>query len=160
MSLAMLDTTVLSNFSHVQRPEFVAQVPNATAATTPAVLHELQVGEALSFVPTCDWRWLPILTPTASEQPLATELRHQLDVDKAECLTVALMRGYHFLTDDRTARQVARHRGVVVSGTLGLLIKAVNDQVLTIHDADKLLSMMIVNGYRSPVKTLLTLISD
>ena len=160
MSLAMLDTTVLSNFSHAQQPELVARVLDAAAATTPAVLHELHVGEALSFVPACDWRWLPILTPTASEQLLATELMSQLDVGEAECLAVASIRGYRFLSDDRTARQVARHRGVVVSGTLSLLIKAVSDQVLTIHDADKLLSKMIFNGYRSPVRTLLTLISD
>ena len=70
MSLAILDTTILSNFAHAQRPELVQAVLAESAATTAAVVAELRQGEALGFVPRVDWRWLSVLDLTADEEML------------------------------------------------------------------------------------------
>jgi hypothetical protein len=37
MPLSLLDTTILSNFAHAQRPELVQMVLGEQAATTPTV---------------------------------------------------------------------------------------------------------------------------
>lgn len=65
MPTALLDTTLLSNFAHIQRPDLLRIVLGEDAATVPAVIAELEAGETLGLVPVCDWSWLPILEPTA-----------------------------------------------------------------------------------------------
>ena len=42
---------------------------------------------------------------------------------EAECLAVALQRGYRFLSDDFAARRLAKVKGIIVSGTIGILLK-------------------------------------
>ena len=44
--------------------------------------------------------------------------------------------------------------GVPVSGTLGLLVKAVRAAILASEEADALLVQMIAGGYRSPRPTI------
>ncbi|MBK7916820.1 MAG: hypothetical protein IPJ94_11290 [Chloroflexi bacterium] len=96
MSLSLLDTTILSNFAHIQRPELIQLVLSDEAATTPTVLAELRRGEALGFVPRVDWRWLPVLALTDEEQTLADEYLTVLEAGEAECLAVAVMRQARF----------------------------------------------------------------
>ena len=59
-----------------------------------------------------------------------------------------------FVTDDRKARQVALDLGVKVTGTLGILVMAVERQIIIIDEANQYLAQMIRNGYRSPVDDL------
>ena len=66
-----------------------------------------------------------MLTPTAAELATATALQRQLDPGEAECLAVALHRGYRFLSDDFAARRLAEARGPTVSGTIGILLKGI-----------------------------------
>ncbi len=154
MPIAALDTTVLSNFAHVRRPDLLAAALGADLVTTPLVLAELRTGEASGHVPTCDWNWLPVAHPTAAEQRLAAELTHQLDPGEAECLAVALTRAYRFLSDDFAARRLAVLKGLAVSGTVGVLTTLVEMGQLSLPDADELLTQMIACGYRSPVRSL------
>ena len=63
-------------------------------------------------------------------------------------------RGWAFLTDDKLARTAARGWGIVVSGTLGVLVQAVKRESLTEKAADELLHEMIARGYRSPFSSL------
>lgn len=154
MPTILLDATLLSNFAHVQRPELLQTALGENAATTPAVMAELETGEKLGLVPACDWDWLTILKPTDEEQKLAAELLQQLDAGEAECLAVAQTRGSKFFSDDFAARRLAEQRGVVVSGTLGVLLALVDLQHLSLEEADRLLNLMIGCGYRSSVKSL------
>ncbi|WP_423224952.1 hypothetical protein [Candidatus Amarolinea aalborgensis] len=71
MPMAILDTTVLSNFAHVQRPDLLHVTLGNDAATTTVVLTELRSGEDLGLVPRCDWRWLRVAALTSAEQRLA-----------------------------------------------------------------------------------------
>ena len=154
MPAALLDTTLLSNFAHLQRPDLVRLVLGKDAATTPAVMTELHAGESQGLVPSCDWGWLTILDLTDEERRLADELQRQLDPGEAECLAVAQTRGHRFFSDDFAARRLARQRSVKVSGTLGVLLALVDEGHLSLEEADRLLAIMISHGYRSPVKSL------
>lgn len=96
MLLSLLDTTILSNFAHIQQPSLVQKALGEQAATTPTVLTELCTGETLGFVPRVDWNWLTVLPLTAVEQSLATQYLNILDAGEAECLAVAVTRQARF----------------------------------------------------------------
>ena len=158
MTNYLLDTTVLSNFAHVRRPDLPRTVLGPDLAVTPGVLAELRTGEQTGRVPTCDWTSLTVLAPTAAESAAAVDLERQLDPGEAECLAVALQRGHRFLSDDFAARRLAEAKGVVVSGTIGILLKGVATGVLVLAEADRLLAEMIRHGYRAPVRSLAELL--
>lgn len=159
-SIYLLDTTVLSNFAHVRRPDLPRTVLGPHLAVTPGVLAELHAGELASLVPSCDWGWLTVLAPAEAESTAAADLERQLDPGEAECLAVALQRGYRFLSDDFAARRLAEAKGVIVSGTIGILLKGVTTGVLTLPEADVLLAEMIRHGYRAPMRSLRELLKD
>lgn len=154
MSLSLLDTTILSNFAHAQRPDLVQLVIGDEAATTPAVLAELRQGEALGFVPRVDWRWLSVLTLTDEEQALAADYLAVLEAGEAECLAVAVIRQARFFSDDLAARRLAQAKQIPFSGTIGLLLRLIQRQILTVVEADRLLATMRQQGYRAPVASL------
>ncbi|MFQ5796018.1 MAG: DUF3368 domain-containing protein [Candidatus Bipolaricaulia bacterium] len=149
-----MDTTLLSNFAHIRRPDLLQLTLEENAATVPTVMEELRTGEDLGLVPPCDWSWLQILELTDEEQRLADELKQQLDPGEAECLAVAQMRQSKILSDDFAARRLARQRKITVSGTLGVLLALVDEEHLTLEEADRFLAVMISHGYRSPVQSL------
>lgn len=51
-------------------------------------------------------------------------------------------------------------KGVVVSGTIGILLKAVAAGVLALAEADRLLAEMISHGHRAPVRSLREPLTD
>jgi len=65
-----------------------------------------------------------------------------------------LHRTSRFFTDDRDARKLAAQLQVPVSGTLGILLRLVQIQALTMEQANALLALMVAKGYRSPVGDL------
>jgi len=50
--------------------------------------------------------------------------------------------------------KLAQRRGVPVSGTIGVLVEAVREKLLSIEEGNTMLSEMIEKGYFSPVETL------
>jgi len=152
--IALLDNTVLSNFSAVERPDLVQTALGETAATVEEAYAELQAGIQLGKLPPCDWSWLPVLRLNESEQAVYERLRERLNAGEAACLAVAAARKYRAFTDDRDARAIAAQMQIPVSGTLGLLVRLVDQEHLTLHEADKLLNRMIAAGYWSPVASL------
>ena len=154
MPEVILDTTVLSNFAHIQRPDLLQSALGGHAATTVAVLAELRAGVTLGWVPRCDWSWLTIVSLTDEEQAQAAHYISILDAGECECLAIANARGWVFASDDLAARRLAQQAGVAVSGTLGALQKLVAMQLLTRDEADALLTVMIARGYRAPVRAL------
>ncbi len=153
MPEAILDTTVLSNFAHIQRPDLLQSALGGHAATTAAVLAELRAGVTLGWVPRCDWSWLTVVTLTDEEQAQTAHYISILDAGEAECLAIAHVRGWVFASDELAARRLAQQAGVAVSGTLGALQKLVAMQLLTRDEADALLTVMIARGYRAPVRS-------
>lgn len=153
MIAALSDTTVLSNFSHVRRPDLLRRLFQPLYVPD-SVWRELAEGERAGFVPPADWGWVEVVTPTPSELATSRELQRKLDPGEADCLAMAQSRRLPVYTDDRRAREVGRSLGLDVSGTLGCLLDLVERSFLDSEEADFLLAWMRKQGYRSPVDSL------
>jgi uncharacterized protein len=153
MRAALSDTTVLSNFAHIERPDLLRAL-FSPLLVPPSVLEELKKGEKRALIPKCSWDWLDVVVPTASEKALAGELRRNLGAGEADGLAVAKSRNLLILTDDLDARQRAKTFGLDLSGTLGCLRDLVKRSILDIPAADLLLARMRERGYRTPVRSL------
>lgn len=152
--IALLDNTVLSNFTAVGRPDLVRLALGEDAATSEAAWAELQTGIHIGKLPTQDWSWLSVLPLTEAEKPLYELFAESLNAGEASCLAIAASRGYRVFTDDRDARKLAAESKIPVSGTLGLLLRLVDLKILSLTEGDALLAQMIAAGYRSPVASL------
>lgn len=153
MRAALSDTTVLSNFAHIERPDLLRAL-FSPLLVPPSVLDELMEGERRSLIPKCAWDWLDVVVPTASEEILAGELRRSLGPGEADGLALAKSRNLLILTDDLDARQLAESFGLALSGTLGCLRDLIKRAILDVSAADFFLSRMRERGYRSPVRSL------
>lgn len=99
--------------------------------------------------------WLHLVALSEAELVLLATLSRRLHSGEAACLCLARHRGWGFLTDDRAARAQAQSWGVPFSGTLGVLILAIQDGRLTLEDGNTLLRGMVQRAnYRSPVSDL------
>lgn len=152
--IALLDNTVLSNFTGIRRADLVRVALGEDAATSEAAWAELQTGIRIGKLPAQDWSWLPILSLTETEMPLYHLLLERLNAGEASCLAIAATRGYRVFTDDRDARELAARWRIPISGTLGLLVRLIDVKTLSLAEADALLVGMITAGYRSPVTSL------
>jgi predicted nucleic acid-binding protein len=152
----LLDTTVLSNFAHIEGLDLL-RLALPDAATTPQVVTELERGIASGHLPACDLEWLEVVQLTSSEEARLTHVRLILGDGEASCIAVALGRKGSLFSDDLDARRYARRQGIRVSGTLGVLSLLVEEGHLTVAEADDCLQGMIAHGYRSPVRSLLNL---
>ena len=153
MPVTLTDTTVLSNFAQVERPNLLREVFPRLASPR-QVREELSEGERLGLVPSCDWSWLKTIELTDTEQAHATELRRNLQAGEAACIAVAASRCGLLLTDDGAARRVAATLGIEISGTIGILDRLCQRGILEVEQGDALLLAMTVRGYRSPIRSL------
>lgn len=159
MPLILADTTVLSNFAQVRRPDLLREA-FASLSAPREVWDELAAGERMGLVPICDWSWLDVIEPTDAERSYASELRRDAGVGEAACIAVLVARGGLLLTDDGPARHLAAALGVELSGTIGALVKLLRRKTLSLEEGDALLQGMIACGYRSPVRSLREIASD
>ena len=88
------------------------------------------------------------------------ELPAQLHSGEASCLAIAYERGWALLTDDQRAQKAARKLRVELSGTLGILVRAVEARLITFDEGDALLHKMIERGYRSLYGSLRPLLEN
>ena len=152
--IVLLDNTVLSNFSAIERPDLVRMALAEMAATVEEVYAELQVGIQCGKLPPGDWSWLPVLHLSAEERIVYERLRGRLNAGEAACLALGVTRRYQVFTDDRDAREMAVQMLVPVSGTLGLLARLIDQGHISLQDGDDLLNRMVAAGYRSPITSL------
>jgi len=59
-----------------------------------------------------------------------------------------------FASDDLVARKEAERSGVALTGTLGILKRALSQKIVENKDADQILKKMIKHGFFSPVRSL------
>lgn len=152
--ILLLDNTVLSNFALVKRIELLTQALGNRAATTPQVIGEFDNGVTKGRLPETRLDWLEIVDLATEEESLFRELSARVNVGEASCLAASAQRNGRVLTDDRDARKLAAQLKIPVSGTLGILLRLVQIDVLTLPEANELLGQMIAAGYRSPVEKL------
>jgi predicted nucleic acid-binding protein len=156
--ISLLDNTVMSNFAAIERPDVLHTAFGSRLATSQQAFDELQTGVRLGKLPSLDWSWLAVWTLGEDEVLHYHHLLSRLNAGEAACLAIALIRKCRILTDDRDAREFARHLKIPLSGTLGVLVRLIDLGVLNLDDADAFLSQMMTAGYRSPVTSLQDLV--
>lgn len=152
--ILLLDNTVLSNFVLVNRIELLTEALGNEVATTPQVIGEFNDGVARGRLPETRLDWLEVVNLGAEEESLFRELLVRVNAGEASCLAVAVQRNGRVLTDDRDARKLAAQLKIPISGTLGILLRLVQINVLALSEANEILGQMIAGGYRSPVEKL------
>lgn len=150
----LLDNTVLSNFSTLQRPDLVRQAFLEEVVTTEHVFREMQAGVTIGRIPPCDWKWLKNVALTSPELVHFRRLTPRLGEGEASCLAVAIERGYRLATDDKDARQWCRKLGISRTGTIGILAVLAKKRHITLAEGNRFLGKLISAGYRSPLAKL------
>jgi len=88
------------------------------------------------------------------------QTRPRLGPGELASLAACLACSWSFASDDREARLIAQDRGIVLTGTMGILIGAVEDGIVDLAHAESLFRKMIGAGYRAPVRRLADLIDS
>lgn len=154
-SATVLNTTVLSNFAQVDHVELLLELPRLV--TVDAVQEELEAGtethpyveRALAVL----GEEIPVITPEESAEELEGKLRETLDPGEAQALAVAEVTDGLIVTDDGDARTTTKQRGVDLTGSIGLLVRFVEDSHISAQMADRYLKRWIDEaGFRSPAR--------
>jgi predicted nucleic acid-binding protein len=153
VGLALLDNTILSNFSIADCAELLTRAWTYPA-TTQHVMQEYQAGVSSGELKQETWAGINLLSMTLEEQDFVAGLPAYLGLGERSCLAVSYYRHGILVTDDIRARQVAITLRIVVSGTLGALILCVKRNLIDLEQANHLLARMIAAGYRSPLSEL------
>jgi predicted nucleic acid-binding protein len=162
------NTTVISNFASINQLDLLRRLFGALYIST-EVYEEIRIGleEGYQFYTSVDQMTHPIvhdgwirLTSMAEEAELGLygELPSRLHRGEAACLVVARHRGWMLLTDDCAARDEGNRLGIMVAGSAGCLVLAVERGLCSLEQANIWLGEMIRQGYRSPVNDLTSLL--
>ncbi|MFH5799495.1 hypothetical protein [Haladaptatus sp. CMAA 1911] len=174
----VLDATVLSNFAYTNSMDFLVDVFEQSY-TAREVVAELEQGvkegyefleRALSELPPASLSSTetnyeiaaPKLTSSFVER-MSPRLNKKLDNGEARALALALWEiksvSYRksdypvvFASDDGDARTLARELDVQVTGSIGILVHGIREDMLSIETADDWLTSWVEDiGYYSPV---------
>jgi predicted nucleic acid-binding protein len=91
---------------------------------------------------------------SSKEKALFSALSISLGLGEASSIAVAECRGFRLASDDRVARAEAGRLAVLLTGTVGILVKAVRSGVCNTGTADVHLDKMIAAGFFSPVQSI------
>lgn len=157
----IFDTNVLSNFARAGQLELLRKLYPENACCSGFVVSEILRGlrmghadlETLAESAIAGWPRQEELR-TGAERQLYATLSTSLGDGESSCLALAVHRGYIFACDDRLARNEATRLGVKLTGTIGILIKAVRLDLLTVKQANAILRAMVKAGFYAPVKQI------
>jgi predicted nucleic acid-binding protein len=88
------------------------------------------------------------------EKSLFEAFSVSLGLGEASSIAAAKSRGYVFASDDKAARREAGLLDVKLTGTIGILRKAVKRGKIDLKEANHFLAKMAAKGFYSPVKSL------
>lgn len=151
----ILNTTALSNFSQVNDVELLLNLPRLVRVE--AVREELKSGAETHFylehaLAVLGER-IPVFAPAPAAKDLEEELLETLDPGEAQALAVAEVAEGRVVTDDGDARSIAEQRGVGLTGSIGLLVRFVENNQITAETADVYLKRWIDEaGFHSPAR--------
>ncbi len=91
---------------------------------------------------------------TLEEKTLYKTLSVSLGLGEASSIAIAKTRGFRFASDDQTARREASHLDIQVTGTLGILRKAVLNNHVEPKKGNAILAKMTGQGFYSPISSL------
>ena len=122
--------------------------------TTVDALQEYQVGVGTAGLPPLAWKQLRLIKLSSEEETLASAMFPRLWIGERSCLAVAILRSSMLATDDKPARYAAKHYGLQIIGTIGILRSCAKQGFLSRSEAQTFLEKMIDAGYYSPVLKL------
>ena len=158
MPEVIFDCCVLSNFALSSSLPLLKSLYTSTPYITDFVSAEILRGIQKGHVKLMGIReavsegWLKeTVLRTKEEKAIFESLSVSLGFGEASSIAVAKSRGFIFACDDKVARREANILGVRLTGTLGILKKAVTKKVIKLNDEDQILKNMIIHGFYSPV---------
>lgn len=147
------DATAPSNFAYVDRMDLLEGLPQV--CTVPEVRRECRAGtDSYPYLqraldPLGDT--IPVVELDDYVEERATELETRLDPGEARAFAVADVHDGTLVTDDGPARTLVRNADVRVTGSIGVLIRAVENGQISEADADRWLKRWIDEiDYRAP----------
>jgi hypothetical protein len=158
--VVIANNTVLSNFAFIDKLDILKSI-FGKVFITPEIQCEVENGitEGYAFqlrtkliIDTNNW--LLVTRLEQNEQKIFHNLKQKLDAGEASCIAIALERKWAFLTDDKRARRIAKLYNLRLSGTYGILDRAVKENLISKDEGNFLLQSMIENGYYSPAPKL------
>ncbi len=167
----IFDTTVLRNFALAEVFYILESSYKGRAFICNAVLQEVQAGiecgqrepllqsrtklQIIKQAVDDGWLQFPSIGVNPAldivELQLMNEYQQRFGKGESESMAVAGTRSWVFATDDKAARNFAKECGIEITGTLGILVKAVSSNILSLSDADVIHTFMKNEGYRSPL---------
>lgn len=81
--IALMDNTVLSNFTVVEQADLVRLAMGENTATSEMAWAELQTGIRIGKLPPQDWSWLPVLSLVEGEKSLYYLMAQRLNAGEA-----------------------------------------------------------------------------
>lgn len=152
---SIADNTVLTNFALIKREDILMKVFEDNFFISEEVLEELQRGEEKGILPKRNWNWIQVLRIHSQQEVNAFEqFRQRFGSGESSCLSLAISRHLKIFTDDLDTRRYAQRLGIPVSGTIGVLLIAIEKGILALEEGNNLLYEMIEHGYYSPYQTL------
>jgi predicted nucleic acid-binding protein len=153
----VLNTTVLSNFAYIDQLWVVAGLSGI--CTVPVVREELEHGVdnhpyLQKALDTLDDE-IPVATILDTVANREAVVGGHLDAGEAQAFALADAHDGRLLTDDGDARSFAKDQGVVVVGSVGVLLAAIDAGKIDEATADEWLSTWIDEiGYYVPYRTI------
>ncbi|MCU4973974.1 hypothetical protein OB955_14670 [Halobacteria archaeon AArc-m2/3/4] len=157
----LLDATVLSNFASTDSVTWLTSTLEGLS-TVPAVEMELRQGHEKGYaylanaLEVIDGGQITV-NETAPEQleQAYPKIQKRLDPGEAEAFVAADTTGGTLVTDDGAARQLASAYEIELTGSIGLLVRGVVREDLTIKTADDWLTTWIdERSYYAPVESV------
>lgn len=153
----VLNTTAPSNFAYIDQMELPETLPRV--CTVPEVQSELRAGiESYPYLQRALdslGDTIPVIALDESVDEAARELETRLDPGEAQAFAVADIYDGTLVTDDGPARALARDTDVSVTGSIGVLIRAVDNDQIPEAEADQWLKQWIdETDYRAPSRNL------
>ena len=157
----IFDTMVISNFAKAGQLALLRKIYPANAYCSGFVVAEVLRGwrqghpDLEPLVQSLADGWPPqIDLTTPAERQLYMRISVSLGDGESSCLALAAERGYVFACDDRLARSEAVRLGIPLTGTVGILIKAVRIGLIDLKKANAVLKRMIAAGFYAPVQRI------
>ncbi|WP_254538424.1 hypothetical protein [Halomarina litorea] len=163
----VLDATVLSNYASTNSVAWLTTTLD-DLQTVPAVRTELEQGCEVGYaylehaIDVLESGRIGIAT-TAPEQLQQDypEVQTRLDPGEAEALVAAHTAAGTLVTDDGPARALAADYDIALTGSIGLLVRGVVLEDLTVETADEWLTTWIEErNYYSPIDSVTAVLPD
>lgn len=151
-SPVVLDATVLSNFAVTDDLGLFRAIP-ARFVTVGTVADELRAGVDAGYDHL--GRAIDATAVITIDGSPDRDVLDELDNGEAYALHAAQNRTGTLATDDHPARELATQRDIELTGSIGILLRLVLCDELTVDEADAILEQWIEDArYRSPVESI------